>query len=263
MSSDLEIELAGGQVNRVTKVGDTVRRTTGHWSEAVHELLLFLERVGFSKSPRFLGYDESGREILSYFHGEAATRPWPDNLRSDCGLSAYAQILREYHDAVASFSPRPDAEWAIGKRRIRENEIIRHGDFGPWNTIWGSSGPIAIIDWDMAEPGPAILDVAQGALFSVPLQGDGSAKLAGFCQEPDLRHRLRIFCRAYGRYSPDDVIDSLFELQEMEAQRTIELGQRGVRPWNGFLERGRFEEYKGYKRWLNENAPLLRQGPTY
>ena len=58
-----EIPLAGGDVNPVVRVGDTVRRPRG--PEAVRALLEWYERVGFDGAPRFLGFDDRGREVLS------------------------------------------------------------------------------------------------------------------------------------------------------------------------------------------------------
>jgi hypothetical protein len=38
----------------------------------VHQLLLHLEKKGFAGSPRFLGLDEQGREILTFLEGETS-----------------------------------------------------------------------------------------------------------------------------------------------------------------------------------------------
>ncbi len=58
----------------VIRVADTVRRrSTG---PAVHALLGYLERVGFRYSPRLLGVDEHGREVLSYLPGSSGRDGW-------------------------------------------------------------------------------------------------------------------------------------------------------------------------------------------
>ncbi len=66
MSQDeIEIPLPGGTVNEVVvRVGNTVRRSTGPWTPAVHALLRHLESVGFEYSPRVLGFDAKGREVF-------------------------------------------------------------------------------------------------------------------------------------------------------------------------------------------------------
>ena len=53
-----EIPLAGGDVNPVVRVGETVRRPRG--PEAVRALLEWYERLGFDGAPRFIGFDEQG-----------------------------------------------------------------------------------------------------------------------------------------------------------------------------------------------------------
>ena len=44
-----------GNITAVVRVGDTVRRTTGPWTPAVHALLRHLEARGFDAAPRVLG----------------------------------------------------------------------------------------------------------------------------------------------------------------------------------------------------------------
>ncbi len=74
-----ETPLIGGSVAGATRVGDTVRRSMGPWSDAVHDLLRHLESVDFAGAPRFLGIDGAEREVLSWIDGVAATNPWPVN----------------------------------------------------------------------------------------------------------------------------------------------------------------------------------------
>jgi hypothetical protein len=56
---------------RIVRVGDTVHRPVQPWTPATHELLRHLEAVGFRYAPRVLGFDEHGREILSYIPGDS------------------------------------------------------------------------------------------------------------------------------------------------------------------------------------------------
>ncbi|MFE4713622.1 hypothetical protein ACFRAM_22425 [Paenibacillus sp. NPDC056722] len=87
--------LSGGNVNHIVRKGDTVRRPIGYWSSSVHELLKHLERQGFEGAPRFLGIDDSGREILTFVSGdinqpELETYTW----WTDETLVGLAQLLR-------------------------------------------------------------------------------------------------------------------------------------------------------------------------
>jgi hypothetical protein len=99
-----EHPLGGGQLSHVVRVGDTVRRSTGPWTPAVHSLLAHLERAGYRGAPRVLGIDDRKREILSFVPGEV---PAPDGpppyVWADAALAGAARLLRRYHDAVAEF----------------------------------------------------------------------------------------------------------------------------------------------------------------
>ena len=62
--------LSGGRTTtEIVRIGNTVRRPIGHNSEFTHTLLKLLERKRFDYSPRFLGIDEKGREILTFIKG--------------------------------------------------------------------------------------------------------------------------------------------------------------------------------------------------
>jgi len=60
---------------------------------------------------------------------------------SDEQVASAMLLLRRYHD---TFGP----------------DVVCHGDFGPWNLVWRSGLPVAIIDFDKAYPGDPGDDVA-------------------------------------------------------------------------------------------------------
>lgn len=67
---EAEVPLQGGRVTpAVVRVGNTVRRPPRMNAEFVHVLLNHLAAVGFDGTPRFLGTDEQGRDVLSYIEG--------------------------------------------------------------------------------------------------------------------------------------------------------------------------------------------------
>lgn len=90
-----EQPLVGGNVNGgVVRVGDTVRRTAGPHTPAVHAFLQHLYEVGFDGAPRPLGFDEQGREVLTFVPGVV---PWParfDLLEPDAALVRVARLIR-------------------------------------------------------------------------------------------------------------------------------------------------------------------------
>ena len=68
-SSSSPEEPLPGTFTTLAKVGNTVRRSIGPWTPAVHALLRHLERVGFNGAPRVLDIDAQGREVLTYMPG--------------------------------------------------------------------------------------------------------------------------------------------------------------------------------------------------
>lgn len=100
--------LDAGNTGGAVRIGDTVRRTAGLWTPSVHALLDHLHDVGVDRAPRAFGFDDEGREILSYLPGETvgSSRPWPEWVHSDDALLQVAEWLRDYHHAVADFRPR-------------------------------------------------------------------------------------------------------------------------------------------------------------
>lgn len=252
-----EQELSGGCVNDVVRVGDTVRRSTGPWTPAVHALLKHLEAVGFRYSPRVLGIDEHGREILTYLPGTPAMRPWPAQLRTEVGLRAIGTMLRELADAMATFTPPADAVWRVGGAPPGP---IRHGDLGLWNTVWDGPELVGLIDWDFAEPAPPLWDLAQAAWYAIPLRGGTKGwQVSGFAQRPDERARLRTLCAAYGA-EPVDVLDALADVQHEEQRRVRALGTRGVYPFDTFLARGDLDELDAEAAWLRAHRAELLGG---
>jgi hypothetical protein len=100
MSGD-ETPLAGSRLNRVVRIGDTVRRPAGAWTPTVHALLNHLVERGFTLGPRPLGYDGDGREILSYISGRTvgSSLPWPgwiwdEGLLAEIGRATAAITAR-------------------------------------------------------------------------------------------------------------------------------------------------------------------------
>src|SRR5262245_29790843 len=87
---------------RVVRIGDTVRRPVHPWSTTIHELLRYLEEIGFLYAPRLLGIDDDGREVLSYIDGESGGEGWAKVVENE-GLAAMARLLRDYHEAVRGF----------------------------------------------------------------------------------------------------------------------------------------------------------------
>ena len=247
-----EEKLHFGFVSSPVKVGDTVRRQAGPWTPTIHALLRFLNDNGFTYAPEPLGLDDQGREILRFLPGNAAVRPWPPQLLQNDGLWQAARVLREYHDVVKGFVPPADAEWRIGGMSYKPGQIIRHGDLGPWNTLWQNGQLTGLIDWDFAEPGDAITDLAQLTYYFVPLRQEKGWQDAGFSDRPDFLARLNVLCSSYGEFTADDVIGALQRWLHEELRRIREYGKRNIEPWVSFLRRGDDVELLGDLAWLTD-----------
>ena len=169
-----EVPLGGGwSTGGVVRVGDTVRRPPEHATQLMRDLLVHLEDVGFDAAPRWLGFDEKGRDVLTFLEGET----FSDTRRltwSAGQLAAAGALLRRYHDAVAG------TDLAAG------SEVVCHGDFGPWNLIWIDGVPSFVIDFDNAHPGPRIEDVGY-ALWKFEIETSPAAFLRGYGSPLDPR----------------------------------------------------------------------------
>ena len=255
-----EEEQLPGSVGAV-RVGSTVRKGTGPWMPTVHALLRFLRGAGFDFAPEPLGIDVGGREVLTWLDGVAAMRPWPDALLRDEGVMALGKVLRRYHDVVRAFDPGEEACWRVGCRALEPDEIVCHGDFAPWNTVWSSGDLVGVIDWDMAEPGKPIDDVAFLAQHLVPLRTDAWARGVGFANPPSRARRLSLLCESYGWLRPDDVRDVVPELYQRDRERTVKLGGKGKEPWATFLRQGALGLIDQDEAWLREHGSTLT-GPN-
>jgi len=221
----LPLGLGGGEVWRSDR---GVHRDTGPWTPTVHALLRHLETVGFHGSPRVLGFDAEGREVLSYLDGDVLAAgstwrlgdptPWPDWARSEDCLTATARLLRGFHDAAASFEPPAGAVWRRTPRRgLAPDERVCHGDIGPHNTVYQSGRPVAFIDWDTIRPEDPIVEFGAALWKYVPLATDETFSRTEFGQPPNLRRRVALFARAYGVEDPAKVSWALIQAKVRSA----------------------------------------------
>ena len=177
--AESEVPLVGGRVTAgIVRVGDTVRRPISSDRTIVHTLLRHLEGNGFGGTPRFLGIDESGREMLSFVPGEV---PADLGHYGDDALKAASALLRRFHDATETFAPVV----AAGA------ETICHNDWGPPNAVFRDGRPVAIIDFDTVHPGLRLWDLGYSASAWLDLASDD------YSGAEQIR-RLRVFATGYG-----------------------------------------------------------------
>ena len=194
--------LEGGNVGGAARIGRTVRRSTGPWTEAVHGLLRHLRDAGLAEVPEVLGTDARGREVLGFLSGRV-----PDvdsELVEEEGLDDAMGWLRRFHDTVAGY--RADGRWRTVARPLEDDEIICHHDFAPYNVCLFETDleqrVVGVFDWDMAGPGKPLDDLAFAAWNWVPLARPLDPERAA--------ERLALMAGAYGPgYSALDVLEAV------------------------------------------------------
>jgi hypothetical protein len=199
MFSVAEERLAGGNVGGAVRVGDTVRRAAGPWTPAVHALLGHLADKGFTGAPRPLGFDERGREVLTFLEGETigGRRPRPAWVHADDTLDQVARWMRACHQAVADFVPPPGAVWR-GGGTWSPGLIIVHNDAASYNAAWHQGKLTGFFDWDFAGPATPEWDLALAAFSWVPLHTRHWIAAEGFTDFAARPRRLDRFLGTYG-----------------------------------------------------------------
>lgn len=242
---------------QVVRIGDTVRRPVQPWTDTVHTLLHHLEAVGFPYAPRVLGIDDEGREVLSYIEGESGPLGWAKVVDDD-GLTAFARLLREYHDATTGFTLPGEAAWAVGAKAPTDAEVVCHGDFGPWNVVWQGQRPVGLIDFDFARPAARLHDIAYALQYVAPFRDDDECtRWLHYPQPPDRHRRLERFCRAYGLSSTDGVVDAVLREQQENAERVRQLAAAGHEPQATWAAEGYLHDLGHKLAWSQAHRHLF------
>ncbi len=164
-----EETLHGGNSNSVTRIGDYVHRHAGAWTPAVHKLLNLLHAKGITEVPEAIGFDEQGREILSFLPGEVGNYPLPHWLWTNEILGDAGRLLRRIHDASIPLIREP-LVWGMASHE--PVEVICDNDAAPYNMTFSNGRLSGLFDFDTASPGPRIRDLAYLAYRIAPLAGD-------------------------------------------------------------------------------------------
>ena len=192
-----EISLLGGGRSDVARRGDVVFRKAAPWSATVLSFLKHLEREGFSYAPRVVGggWSADGRETVSFVEGEFVhPGPWDDGA-----MPLLGQMLRQLHDAAASFVPLPGAVWRpwFG-RELGTPNVIGHCDTGSWNIVAQNGRPVAFIDWEQAGPVDPIVELAQACWLNAQLFDDDLAEMQLLGSVEARARQMRMLLDGYG-----------------------------------------------------------------
>lgn len=195
-SQAIEIPMIGGRT-KVWRKGQVVLRETGSWASTVHALLNHLEQVEFAGAPRVVGsgFDDQGRELLTYIEGEFVhPGPW-----DEASLFKIGQLMRDLHRATASFVIPADAQWREwhGRRLGDPSRGIGHCDTGPWNIVLKNDLSCALIDWEAAGPCDPITGLAQCCWLNAQLHDDDVAERQGLGTLAERATHLRCILDGY------------------------------------------------------------------
>ncbi len=124
-------------------------------------------------------------------------KPWPRWVHDDATLDQVGEWLRDYHRAVADFSPNPSLVWRSGGS-WSPGQVIGHNDAAPYNAAWQDGRLQGFFDWDFAGPVAPEFDVAFCCMAWVPLHARPVAAAEGFEDFAKRPQRARRLLAAYG-----------------------------------------------------------------
>ncbi|MCL2322700.1 MAG: aminoglycoside phosphotransferase family protein [Oscillospiraceae bacterium] len=202
-----EKELKGGNISSVSTNGSIVFKDAKSQSVTIQRLLKHLQQKGVNFCPKPLGFDDYGREMLSYVKG-STTLDYPQvsliTERIDIVKRA-ALMLRELHDATLDFIRSDDDIWFLRYDGDLPKEVICHNDFAPYNVTFEDDLPIGLIDFDTACPAPRVWDIAYAAYRFIPLSKSvydcNLGKYRDYDEDKDCEERrilLNEFLQNYG-----------------------------------------------------------------
>lgn len=204
----------------------TVRRPAHARSAYVDELLRRLAEAGFEGTPRPLGYDEQGWQVLTYIEGWVPSGEGPC-LLSDAQIHSATVLMRAFHDATA----------------LIEGEDVCHGDLGPHNTVFRGEQAVGIIDYeDDVGPGSRLDDFAQ-AVWGFADLTDPRVDVT------EMARRTRLMCAAYGGVTPPEIVTSLTERFQRAHDQHLAAGLTGA-----------VEVFDGLLAWMTRHGERVAHG---
>ena len=256
-TKEIEIPLSGGNSNEgIVRIGDTVRRTMTPESHSVHRVLSFLHKNGFKSCPQFLGIDEQGRETLTFIEGNCSITP--EFWHSECYLTSAAILLRSYHDAVESFVAKDDDQWGYEYPDKTRHEVICHNDFAPYNLVYDDEGFKAVIDFDLAGPGPRLRDVAYAAYWLVPLSFHAEdMKVFTQIDVENNSKRLNQFCESYGIAADVHLLDMVSEVLHYMSDESVMIRSIGKEATAKLKAQGHLEHWSNEVKYFDQERSMI------
>ena len=247
----------------VLRVGETVRHPREHWTASVHALLGYLRDRGFAEAPDPVAVgDDTRRSPTS--RASRATTPvgWSPPTRR---VAAVAQLLRRYHDIVAEWRPSESSRSGTTARSAPAggDQLVCHGDVGPWNLVWRDGRLVGLIDWEYATIGTRRTDIAYALHYLAPVPRP--QLLAGHsraCERrPRRRHRMAVFAEAYGIAVDDQLVDEVLDSQQAGVQMMITLAERGRLRQRQLIDAGELDRERRAVVWTADRRDKFLRDP--
>ena len=239
----------------IERIGNEMHRPSGPWTKQVHIFLNFLHNNGFIQAPQPLGFDEEGREILSFVKGETS-----ENIKSLESLISSAKLLRSYHDASQKFLNKfsLSQSWMFPCRYPQE--VICHNDFAPYNICFDGDQAIGIIDFDTAHPGPRVWDIAYALYRFAPFTNPNNED--GFGSLEEQISRAKVFCDAYGLEPANKIglADLIIERLQNLLDFLLQSASQGHKKYALNLNDGHHLKYCGDLEYIKFHKSTIQDG---
>ncbi len=247
--------------NHIVFKGNHVHRLLSSWTENVHRLLHHLRESGFYAAPLPIGFDEKGKEIVTYIPGKNGEFPSDAYLISETALISAAKLLRKFHDISVDFLIKQDIDhqqWLLKSRP--PFEVICHGDFAPYNVVYDNEQIIGIIDFDCAHPGTRVWDLVYALYRFAPFTNPNNTD--GFGTIDEQIARAKLFLDSYDLNMTDRIGFAQLIIERLEALIDFMFTQAnmGNQIHKINIENGHHLQYKADINYIRANKLMVDQG---
>jgi aminoglycoside phosphotransferase (APT) family kinase protein len=162
-----------------------------------------------------------------------------------------------------AFAQRHQDNWRFQVGAPRSGPVICHNDFGPYNCVYRHGRPVAIIDWDLAAPGPPEWDVAYALWRFVPLYDNAQCSALGWSTAPR-GPRVRAFLDAYGDLEVDaGTMLETIRLRQCSTLATIrQWADNGDPDYQRLVSEGRLDEIAANIKYLDTHGARVEDALT-
>jgi hypothetical protein len=133
-----------------------------------------VQRLLATSSPS--GFDEEGREMVSWVDGTVPTPGTPALAITADALESIGALISDSRDAVFSYPNHADDSWFHTPpvpEVFSTTGVIGHYDVDFGNVVFRDHHALALIDFDFAGPSDRVWEVAVAAYYLVPVGRQG------------------------------------------------------------------------------------------